>query len=45
MIASYAGAPKHPAWYHNLVANPEATVELGTETLKVRADAHRGRRA
>jgi deazaflavin-dependent oxidoreductase (nitroreductase family) len=37
VIASYAGAPKHPAWYHNLVANPEATVELGTEALKVRA--------
>ena len=27
----FAGGPKHPPWYHNLVANPEATVELGTE--------------
>jgi deazaflavin-dependent oxidoreductase (nitroreductase family) len=28
VIASAAGAPKHPAWYHNLVANPAVTVEV-----------------
>ena len=30
VFASFAGAPVNPAWFHNLVANPEATVELGT---------------
>ena len=37
IIASKGGAPTNPAWYHNLVANPEATVELGAETFQVRA--------
>ena len=37
VFASFAGAPVNPAWFHNLVANPEATVELGTETRSVRA--------
>jgi deazaflavin-dependent oxidoreductase (nitroreductase family) len=37
VIASAAGAPKHPDWYHNLVANPEITVEHGTDTFQVRA--------
>jgi deazaflavin-dependent oxidoreductase (nitroreductase family) len=32
VLASNAGAPAHPDWYHNLVANPEVTVELGPET-------------
>ncbi|MCP4428477.1 MAG: nitroreductase family deazaflavin-dependent oxidoreductase [Chloroflexi bacterium] len=31
IIASKAGAPTHPDWYHNLVANPEVKVEVGTE--------------
>lgn len=31
VIASYAGAPTHPAWYHNLVANPVVTVEHNGE--------------
>lgn len=38
VIASYAGADHHPAWYHNLVANPEVTVEIGTETFEVTAE-------
>jgi deazaflavin-dependent oxidoreductase (nitroreductase family) len=42
VIASFAGAPKHPAWYHNLVANPEATVELGSERFRVRATVTSG---
>ncbi len=33
VFASAAGAPKHPGWYHNLVANPEIEVETGTETF------------
>lgn len=37
VIASFAGAPKNPPWYNNLVANPEATVEVGTERFRVRA--------
>ena len=31
MFASKGGAPKHPGWYHNLVANPTVTVEIGTD--------------
>ncbi len=37
VIASKAASPSHPDWYHNLVANPEATIEIGTETFRVRA--------
>ena len=29
IFASYAGAPTNPAWYHNLLANPRVTVEVG----------------
>lgn len=34
IIASAAGADKHPAWYHNLLANPTVGIELGTEKFK-----------
>ncbi|MEU1525991.1 nitroreductase family deazaflavin-dependent oxidoreductase [Nocardia rhamnosiphila] len=37
IFASLGGSPKHPAWYHNLVANPNTTVEFGTETFSVAA--------
>lgn len=37
IIASKGGAPTNPAWYHNLLANPVATAEVGTETFQVRA--------
>lgn len=37
VIAAAGGAPQHPAWYHNLVANPEVTVEVGGETFPARA--------
>ncbi len=37
VIASKGGAPTHPDWYHNLVAHPEVTVEVGTETYQARA--------
>ena len=33
VFASKGGAPTHPDWYHNLVAHPEVTVEVGTETF------------
>jgi len=42
IIASKAGAPEHPAWYHNIVANPEVTVEYGTETFRARARIAKG---
>ncbi|AZQ35691.1 nitroreductase family deazaflavin-dependent oxidoreductase [Streptomyces cyaneochromogenes] len=37
VIASAAGAPSHPAWFHNLVANPQVTVESGAFTYEARA--------
>jgi deazaflavin-dependent oxidoreductase (nitroreductase family) len=37
VFASKAGAPTNPDWYHNLVAHPEAVVEIGSETQRVRA--------
>jgi deazaflavin-dependent oxidoreductase (nitroreductase family) len=37
VFASKAGAPTHPDWYHNLVANPVATVEVGTDRYDVKA--------
>ena len=35
--ATAFGAPDNPAWYHNLVANPQVTVEYGTETFEAAA--------
>lgn len=37
IFASKAGAPDNPAWYHNLLAHPDTTVEVGTKTLPVTA--------
>jgi deazaflavin-dependent oxidoreductase (nitroreductase family) len=37
IFASKAGAPDNPDWFHNLVAFPDTTIEIGTETWKVRA--------
>lgn len=34
IIASFAGADKHPPWYHNIMANPQVTIEVGTETYR-----------
>ena len=36
IFASMGGAPTNPAWYHNLLANPETQIEVGTETRAVR---------
>ena len=38
IIASKGGAPTNPDWYHNIVANPLVTVEVGTETFQARAE-------
>jgi deazaflavin-dependent oxidoreductase (nitroreductase family) len=32
VFASKGGAPENPDWYYNLVANPDVTIELGSET-------------
>jgi deazaflavin-dependent oxidoreductase (nitroreductase family) len=37
VFGSKGGMPTHPDWYHNVVANPRATVEVGTETFDVEA--------
>jgi len=42
IFASKAGAPTNPAWYHNLLANPSATVEVGTSKLEVEASVLTG---
>lgn len=42
VIASNAGAPKHPDWYRNLVAHPDVTVEVGKETFDATASVAEG---
>jgi deazaflavin-dependent oxidoreductase (nitroreductase family) len=42
VIASKAGSPKHPDWYHNLVRNPVVTLETGEETFQARARVAEG---
>ena len=42
VFGSKGGAPAHPDWVHNLVANPRATVEVGTETYEVTARVAEG---
>ena len=37
VFASKAGAPTNPDWYHNLVAHPRATVEVGADRFEVTA--------
>ncbi len=37
VLAGNRGAPTNPCWYHNLVAHPAVTVELGTEKFEARA--------
>ncbi len=38
IFASKGGAPTHPDWFHNLRANPAATVEVGSDTFGVEAE-------
>jgi deazaflavin-dependent oxidoreductase (nitroreductase family) len=42
VFASKGGAPENPAWYHNLVAHPDAEIEVGAETIPVRAEVLAG---
>lgn len=37
VFASVMGAPSHPDWYHNLVAHPDVTVEVGAESFQATA--------
>ncbi|HWI72041.1 MAG TPA: nitroreductase family deazaflavin-dependent oxidoreductase [Baekduia sp.] len=37
VVASYGGAPKHPAWFHNVRAQPETVIEVGRERRPVTA--------
>jgi deazaflavin-dependent oxidoreductase (nitroreductase family) len=37
IVASKGGNPRHPAWFHNLRANPDTTIQVGTERRPVRA--------
>jgi len=37
IVASKGGYPKHPAWFHNLKANPDTTVQVGRERREVHA--------
>ena len=47
IVASKGGHPKHPAWFHNLRANPETTIQVGSRripvTARVATDAERER--
>ena len=38
IFASKGGAPSNPDWYHNLAANPAATIEVGTDKYNVEAE-------
>lgn len=42
IFASKAGAPDNPDWFHNLRAHPEASIEVGTETVPVTATVAEG---
>jgi deazaflavin-dependent oxidoreductase (nitroreductase family) len=37
IVASKGGHPRHPSWYHNLRANPDTTVQVGSERRNVHA--------
>jgi deazaflavin-dependent oxidoreductase (nitroreductase family) len=42
LVASKGGYPKHPAWFHNLLANPDTTVQVGSRELNVHARVAEG---
>jgi proline iminopeptidase len=37
VVASKGGAPQHPGWYRNILANPDVEVQVGTKKMKARA--------
>lgn len=42
IVASKGGAPKHPGWYRNLVANPEVELQVGPEVFRAHASTAEG---
>lgn len=42
IFGSMGGAPTNPAWYHNLIANPETEIELGADIVPVRVREAKG---
>ncbi|MBM4243672.1 MAG: nitroreductase family deazaflavin-dependent oxidoreductase [Deltaproteobacteria bacterium] len=42
VIASKGGAPHHPGWFHNLVAQPDVEIQVGRERVPVRARVAEG---
>jgi proline iminopeptidase len=42
VIASKGGAPQHPGWYRNILANPDIEIQVGTARIKVRARTAEG---
>ena len=45
IVASKGGTPENPAWYENLLANPDATIQVKGEQIPVRAAPPRARSA
>lgn len=43
VIASKGGAPSHPGWYRNLVANPDCEIRVGKDSYQVRARTAQGK--
>lgn len=42
VIASYGGAPQHPAWFQNMMAKPEVSVQAGSRVYQARAEVVTG---
>jgi len=42
IVASKGGAPEHPGWYRNILANPDVEVQVGTKKMKARARTAEG---
>ena len=42
IVASKGGAPEHPGWYRNLLANPEVEIQVGTAKMRARARTSQG---
>jgi deazaflavin-dependent oxidoreductase (nitroreductase family) len=42
LVASKGGYPRHPGWFHNLRANPDTTVQVGSQVRRVRARVAEG---
>jgi proline iminopeptidase len=42
VVASKGGAPEHPGWYRNLLANPDVEVQVGTAKMRARARTAQG---